>query len=246
MAPPAAGLTLCKETRTVDKHARQFDKELSHLKDMLVQMAGISEAMIDVAIRELVDRDEALAGPIPDYEQQLNRLQIDLDADVMALIATQQPVAMDLRFLFAASKINSELERIGDLVVNITENAHTLLCEPPLKKLIDIPRMADLARQMVRESIEALVGEDPLLAQSVISTDNQVDALKEQVIRELITYIAADAKTIERGLALILIARHLERIADHATNIAQDVIYMIQGRDVRHPRSQKARDQEQS
>ena len=223
----------------MDRHERPFDKELGDLKKMLLKMAGIAEAMIDQAIRELVDRNEAVSAAIPEFEEQLNRLQIDIDADAMMLIATQQPVAIDLRFIFAASKINSELERIGDLVVNITENAHTLLQEPPLKRLIDIPRMAELARKMVRESLNALVNEDVLLAQSVITADDQVDALKEQVIRELITYMAADAKTIERSLALILIARHLERIADHATNIAQDVIYMIQGRDVRHPRVQQ-------
>jgi phosphate transport system protein len=203
-------------------------------------MAGIAETMIDQAIRELVERNEAVSDAIPGFEEQLNRLQIDIDADAMMLLATQQPVAVDLRFIFAASKINSELERIGDLVVNITENAHTLLQEPPLKPLIDIPRMAELARKMVRESLNALVNEDVLLAQSVITTDDQVDALKEQIIRELVTFMAADARTIERALALILIARHLERIADHATNIAQDVIYLIQGRDVRHPRVQQA------
>jgi phosphate transport system protein len=224
---------------TVDRHERTFDKELGDLKKMLLKMAGIAEAMIDQAIRELVERNEALGEAIPGHEEQLNRLQIDIDADAMMLIATQQPVAVDLRFIFAASKINSELERIGDLVVNITENTHTLLQEPPLKRLIDIPRMAELARKMVRESLDALIREDVLLAQSVISTDDQVDALKEQVIRELITFMAADAKAIERALALILIARHLERIADHATNIAQDVIYLIQGRDVRHPRAKQ-------
>jgi phosphate transport system protein len=225
---------------TVDRHERTFDKELDGLKKMLLKMAGIAEAMIDQAIRELVDRNESVSAAVPEFEEQLNRLQIDIDADALMLIATQQPVAVDLRFIFAASKINSELERIGDLVVNITENAHTLLQEPPLKRLIDIPRMAELARKMVRESLNALVNEDVLLAQSVISADDQVDALKEQVIRELITFMAADAKTIERALSLILIARHLERIADHATNIAQDVIYLIQGRDVRHPRVQQA------
>jgi phosphate transport system protein len=166
---------------------------------------------------------------------EVNRLQIEIDDMVMTLVATHQPVAGDLRFLLAATKINSDLERIGDLVVNITENAPTIVKQPELKRLIDIPRMADIARQMVRDSLHAFVKGDVLTAQKVIATDDQVDALKEQIIRELLTYMLADPKAIERSLALILIARHLERIADHATNIAEDVIYVIQGRDVRHP-----------
>ncbi len=221
----------------MDKHERRFDKELGDLKKKLLHMAAIAESMIDRAIRELVDRDEGVAQPVFQYEEEINRLQILIDEEAMMLLATQQPVANDLRFIFAASKINSDLERIGDLVINITENVHVLLEQPPLKPLIDIPRMAELARKMVRESLDALVKEDVLLAQAVISGDDQLDGLKEQIIRELITYMIADPRAIERALALILIARHLERIGDHATNIAQDVIYMIQGRDVRHPRT---------
>jgi phosphate transport system protein len=220
---------------------RQFDKELADLKKALIHMAALAETMIDKAIKELVDRDETVASQIPRYEEELNRLQIEIDEAALTLLATQQPVAVDLRFILAATRINSELERIGDLVMNITENAHILLRQPALKPLIDIPRMADLARKMVRESLEAFVGEDPLLAQSVIMTDDQVDGLKDQILRELLTYMIGDPRAIERALSLIFIARHLERIADHATNIAEDVIYMIQGRDVRHPRTPKQR-----
>jgi phosphate transport system protein len=155
------------------------------------------------------------------------------------MLATQQPVAQDLRFLVAAMKINSDLERIGDLATNITQNAKVLLAQPPLKPLIDIPRMGELSGTMVRESMDALMKRDVIKAQTVIMNDDQVDALKNQVIRELLTYMIGDAQTIERGLALILVSRHLERIADHAVNIAQDVIYMVQGRDVRHPRSRE-------
>ena len=227
---------LRKET-TVEQHQRRFDKELGVLKNKLLHMAAIAETMIDRTIRELVDRDESVTEAVYKYEEELNRLQIEIDEEAMALLATQQPVAVDLRFIFAASKINSELERIGDLAINITECVHTLLQHPPLKPLIDIPRMADLARKMVRESLDALVKDDVLTAQSVISADDQVDGLKDQVIRELITYMISDPKSIERALALILIARHLERIADHATNIAEDVIYMTQGKDVRHPKT---------
>jgi phosphate transport system protein len=204
-------------------------------------MAATAEAMIDKTIRELVDRDEQAAEPIGMYEDELNRLQIEIDELGMLLLATQQPVAADLRFIIAATKINSELERIGDLVVNITENVHVLLQQPELKPLIDIPRMADLARKMVRDSLDAFVRGDVLLAQAVIMMDDQVDALKEQVLRELLTYMMADPRSIERAMALILISRHLERIGDHATNIAEDVIYMVQGRDVRHPRTPRDR-----
>ena len=220
---------------------RQFDRELDELKKKLIHMAALAETMIDKAISELVSRDESVADKVPVYEEELNRLQIEIDEAALTLLATRQPVATDLRFIVAATKINSELERIGDLVMNITENAHVLLQQPPLKPPIDIPRMADLARKMVRESLNSFVGEDPLLAQTVIMTDDQVDGLKEQVLRELLTYMMADPRSIERAIALIFISRHLERIADHATNIAEDVIYLTQGRDVRHPRTPKER-----
>jgi phosphate transport system protein len=225
----------------VGTQPRKFDKELDELKKKLIHMAALAETMIDRTISELVRRDERLAQKVPEYEEELNRLQMEIDEEAMRLLATRQPVASDLRFILAATKINGDLERIGDLAINITENVHVLAQQAPLKPLIDIPRMADLARRMVRESLEAFVGDDVLLAQSVIMTDDQVDALKNQILRELLTYMMADPRAIERGLALILISRHLERIADHATNIAEDVIYMIQGRDVRHPRTPKER-----
>ena len=225
----------------MDTQPRRFDKELDELKKKLIHMAALAETMIDKTVSELVRREEQLARKVPEYEEELNRLQMEIDEEAMRLLATRQPVASDLRFIVAATKINGDLERIGDLAINITENVHVLAQQAPLKPLIDIPRMADLARRMVRESLEAFVGDDVLLAQSVIMTDDQVDALKNQILRELLTYMMADPRAIERGLALILVSRHLERIADHATNIAEDVIYMIQGRDVRHPRTPKER-----
>jgi phosphate transport system protein len=221
----------------MDKHERQFDKELADLKRRLLAMAAVAEAMIDLEITALVQRNEGPSDAVPGHEEELNRLQIEIDEEVLRLLATRQPVAADLRFILVASRINTELERIGDLVINVSENVHILAAQEPLKPLIDIPRMADLARQMVRQSLDAFVRGDPLLAQTVILTDDQVDALKEQVLRELLTYMMADPRAIERALALILIARHLERIADHATNIAEDVIYLIEARDVRHPKT---------
>ncbi|HUU11031.1 MAG TPA: phosphate signaling complex protein PhoU [Phycisphaerae bacterium] len=223
----------------MDQHQRTWDAALADLKRQLVHMAAVAETMIDASIAELVNRDEHLAEKIPELENDLNRMQIEVDDAALTLLATQQPVAKDLRFIMAATRINGELERIGDLVVNITENTEVLLAQPPLKPLIDIPHMADITRQMVRQSLEAFLREDPLLAQSVILTDDQVDGFKDQILRELLTYMMADPRTIERGLALILVARHLERMADHATNIAQNVIYLCQGRDVRHPKIQK-------
>lgn len=223
----------------MDSHERQFDRELQDLKKKLLRMAALAEEMIDRAITELIERTETPTEAVTQAEEEVNRLQIEIDEEALRLLATRQPVASDLRFIVAATKINSDLERIGDLVVNITENVHVLAGQPPLKPLIDLPRMADLARQMVRESLDAFVKGDVLLAQAVIMTDDQIDALKDQVLRELLTYMLSDPQTIERALALILVARHLERIGDHATNIAEDVIYLIQGRDVRHPKTSR-------
>ena len=164
-------------------------------------------------------------------------IEIEIDEKAVTLLATHQPVAGDLRLILMASRISGELERIGDLVINITENVATLVSQPQLKPLIDIPRMAEVASKMVHESLDSFLRSDVLLAQAVIMTDDRVDDLKEQILRELLTYMAADPKSIERAMALILISRHLERIADHATNIAEDVIFLIQGRDVRHPKT---------
>lgn len=198
-------------------------------------MATTAESMIDEVIKELTSRDEALAKDIPRQEDELNRLQIDIDEQAVTILATHQPVANDLRFIIVATKINSELERIGDLVINITENAQVIVHQPSLKPLIDIPRMADIVRKMLRDTLKAFIEGDAELAKQVTLTDDVVDALKTQILRELLTYMISDPKSIERALALLLISRHLERIGDHATNIAEDVIYMIQARDVRHP-----------
>jgi phosphate transport system protein len=220
----------------MEKHQRTFDKGLDDLKTRLVHMAELAETMIDNTIAALVQRDEKISAKVPDHEEEINRLQIDIDEHALMLLATQQPVANDLRFLVMATRINGELERIGDLAINIRQNSEVLLEQPALKPLIDIPRMAEAASKMVRQSLQAFVEGNVARAQNVIMMDDQVDALKDQLLRELLTYMMSDPTTIERSLALILISRHLERIGDHATNIAQEVIYMVQGRDVRHPR----------
>ncbi|MBI5722917.1 MAG: phosphate signaling complex protein PhoU [Planctomycetes bacterium] len=222
----------------MDTHETQLDRNIREVKNKLIHMAAVAERMIEQAIKELVDRNEQYVADIQPEEEELNRLQLEIDEQVISVLATKQPVAVDLRFIMAATRINSDLERIGDLVINITREVRVLIQQPPLKPLIDIPRMAQLASKMACDSVEAFIKGDPKLAQAVIMMDDEVDALKNQVLRELLTYMMSDPKTIERALAIILIARHLERIGDHATNIAEDVIYMIQGRDVRHPRLQ--------
>ena len=214
---------------------RHFDKELAELKSLLQRMALLVEEMIDAAIDDLVNRTEAKAPAVASREQEMDRLQIEVDEKVVVLLAIRQPMATDLRLIVTASKIGSELERIADQLVNVAENTHFLLQHPPLKPLIDIPNMAQDAKQMVRDSIECFLKQDVLLAQAVITRDDRLDAYKDQILRELLTYMMADPTAIERALALILIARNLERMGDHATNIAEDVIYLVQGRDVRHP-----------
>ncbi len=224
----------------MEAQTRQFERRLADLKSRLLLMAATAEAMLDEAIAALVNRNEDLAVRVPEYENNLNRMQVEIDDVVAALIATHQPVAVDLRFVIAVTRINSELERIGDLVVNILESVPVLVNLPPLKPLIDIPRMAVLARRMVNRGLDAFVKGDASLAEAVIRSDDEIDALKDQVLRELLTYMMADAHAIERALHLILVSRHLERIGDHATNIAEDVIYLVQGRDARHPRTPRA------
>ena len=222
----------------MEKHHRTlFDRELADLKSKLLRMGALAETMIDKVSAELTQRDEQLAAQVPELEQELDRLQIDVDRDAMFVLATQQPVARDLRFLVGAIKINSDLERIGDLAVNISRSAGVLARQQPVRCTFDIARMADLTRQMVRGSLQAFVSGDVLLAQRVIDMDDQVDALKYQGMRELVGHMAAEPATVERGLELIFASRNLERIADNATNIAEDVIYVSQGRDVRHPKS---------
>src|SRR5262249_41769931 len=178
-------------------------------------------------------REESLVQQVLAHEQEMDLLCIEIDDRCFTLLALQQPMASDLRFLVAAIKINSDLERIGDQAVSIALRAQALITQPEVKPLIDIPRMAQLAQEMVRKSLDAFVRRAPEMARTVIESDDQVDSLRDQVFRELLTYMMADTATIPRALALILVSRNLERIADHATNIAEDVIYIVLGEDVR-------------
>jgi phosphate transport system protein len=212
---------------------RHFERELQALRERLLVMGGLAETMIHTGIRALVERDESLVQTVLDHEEEMDLLCIEIDDRCFTLLALQQPMASDLRFLVAAIKINSDLERIADQAVSIGLRARQLIHEPELKPLIDIPRMARLAQDMVRESLDAFLRRDPDLARTIIEADDEVDSVRDQVFRELLTYMMGDPATIPRALALILISRNLERIADHATNIAEDVIYIVRGVDVR-------------
>jgi phosphate transport system protein len=215
---------------------RMLDRELTELKKKLLHMGALAEQMMHSAIQALVDRDSSGIDAILDQEHQVNLLQIQIDDLAIKALATQQPMAADLRYIITTLRINSELERIGDQAINICDNIEMLLAEPELKPLIDLPLMCKEAEQMLRSSLDSLVNRDVSLAQSVILSDDKVDALKEQIFRELLTYMIKDPSSARRAIALILVSRNLERIADHAVNIAEEVIYYVQGRDVRHPR----------
>jgi phosphate transport system protein len=218
---------------------RHFDEDLQGLRDKLLEMGGICEEMIQQAVRVLTARDEAFVERVRANEDRVNRLHIEIDDLALRLIALHQPAAGDLRLLAAALKINSDLERIGDQAVNISETS-TFLCKQPVNKLGDIPRMVELAAEMVRESLDAFARRDVELAQAVIAKDDEEDRLKSQTFNELVQLMQADASTIQRGMDIILIARNLERIADHATNIAEDVVFMVLGKDIRHGAGQHA------
>jgi phosphate transport system protein len=214
--------------------SRHFHDELEALKQTLLAMGGLVEDQIRHAMQALVDRDDALASEVIERDRQVNAYDVEVDAQCVELLALHQPAAGDLRFITTAMKIVTDLERIGDQAVNIGQRALELNHEPQLKPYIDLPRMAERAQRMVKESLDAFVARDTELARRVCSEDAAVDALKEQIFRELLTFMMEDARTIPRAIRLILISRFLERVADHATNIAEMVIYMVESKMVRH------------
>jgi phosphate transport system protein len=212
----------------------RYHDEFEAFKARLLQMGGLAEERVRVAVAALVGRDAAAIGGVIEGDGPINALQIDVDDRGFHLLALYQPVANDLRAIMAALKINTDLERVGDLAVNIAEAARRYLTHPPVKPLVDIPRMAGIAQGMLRDALDAFVRQDPALAQAVLKRDDSLDDLKTQVFRELLTYMLQDPSTIEPALDLILVSRHLERIGDHATNVAEEVIFMVSARDVRH------------
>ena len=211
-----------------------FQQELNHLKSEILRMAGLVERAISNAIGSLTQRDTPLAEKTIQQDAQINELELDIDEGCLNLLALHQPMAGDLRFITSAMRINTELERIGDLAVNIAERVVSLNQEPQLKPYIDLPNMADISKKMLRDVIDAFVSGDAALARSVCERDDQVDGLNNQIFRELLTYMMEEPKTITRAVHLIIVSRYLERIADHATNIAEGVIFMAKAVVIKH------------
>ena len=212
----------------------QFQKELEELKENLLKMASLVEEALRNAIQSLVGRDSSLAQKTFDVEDRINKMENTIDEMCLKLLALRQPVATDLRFITSAMKINTDLERMGDQAVNIGERAISLNQEPQLKPYIDIPRMTKITQSMVKDVLDAFVNKDPKLARSVCERDDLVDGLNDQVFRELLTYMISDPRTITRAVHLMIVCRCLERIADHATNIAEDVIFMVDALVIKH------------
>ncbi len=213
---------------------RHFDEELTTLKSKLLRMAGLAEDQIDKALAALVTRDSTLARQVIERDHQVNAMDVEIDEDCIRLLALHQPAARDLRLVTTAMKIATELERISDLAENICERSIELNEEPQLKPYIDIPRMGNLARIMVKESIDAFVRDDATLARRVLASDDSVDDLMEKVFRELLAFMIEDPQTVSRAIRLSFIAKYLERMADHATNIAELVVYLVEGKIIRH------------
>ena len=218
----------------MERVTRHFQEELELLQQRLLSMGGLAEERMCDSVKAVAQREPALVERILTGDEPINALHIEIDDRCFKLLALHQPMAADLRAIVAAVKINSDLERVGDLAVNIAEAGKRYLQHPPVKPLIDIPRMGQIAQRMLRDALDAFVRRDVQLAQSVLTADDELDALKTQIFRELLTFMLSEPSTIEPALDLILISRHLERIGDHATNIAEDVIFMVSAKDVRH------------
>lgn len=211
-----------------------FDEELMRLKEKVLKIGAMVEEAINDSVRSLVERDGELARKVIEKDHQVNALDVEIDEESIKLIALMQPKAVDLRFITTAMKITTDLERMGDLAVNIAERALELNEEPLLKPYIDIPRMAAIARGMTRDALDAFVSKDTRLAMDVIMRDDEVDDLKHEVLQELALFMAQDPATVSRAMKISFVAQYLERFADHATNIAEMVIYLVQGKIIRH------------
>ena len=213
---------------------RHADQEFDALKQDLVRMATLAETAIGKAIQALLLRDVEMAEDVVRSDEAVNRLELAIDERCLRMLALYQPEASDLRFIAMALKINNDLERIGDQAVNIAQRSLELFKEATLKPFIEIPFLAQLVQAMLKHSVDAFVHRDAVLARSVCQQDDQVDALDDQIFRELLTYMMQDPRAITRAVNLILVSRHLERVADHATNIAEDVIYLVEGKTIKH------------
>jgi phosphate transport system protein len=213
---------------------RHFDQDLDALKQQLLRMGGRTEAIIQKSVESLKRRDSGLAGEVFEDDRAIDRMEIEIDERCVSLLALRQPMASDLRFITASLKIANDLERVGDHGVNIAGNAIKLNQEPPLKPLVDIPRMADMAAGMLREALDAFVRRDAATARRLVRRDDDVDNLNRQLFRELVSFMIEDPHTITRAMELILVARNLERVADLATNIAEEVVFIAEARIIKH------------
>lgn len=218
---------------------RHFEEELEELKNKLLEMSGLVESGVYRSILVLTEGDSEQAHEVLRNERRINQMEIEIDDASTSLLARQQPMAVDLRFLTAAIKINNDLERMGDLAVNIVERALSLMQQPTVKPLIDIPHMAKLVESMVRKSLDSFVRKDAELARSVLTSDDAVDDLRDTIYQELISTMQNDPSSTPQCVNLMFVARNLERIADHATNIAEDVLFLVEGVDVRHHAAEK-------
>ncbi|HVN25291.1 MAG TPA: phosphate signaling complex protein PhoU [Syntrophorhabdales bacterium] len=214
--------------------SRIFDEELRELKESMLFEGELVQKAVKNAVTALQTRDSDLARKVIQDDDVINTKEVEIDEFCLKLLALRQPAAKDLRFIATAIKINYDLERMGDMAVNICERVLELNQEPQLKPYIDLPQMAEIAQQMVKESLDAFVKEDPQLAWKVTKEDEDVDHLNEQIFRELLTYMSEDLRTISRATRLLFISKYLERLADHAVNIAELVIFLVQGKIIRH------------
>lgn len=215
----------------IDRH---FEGELQELRHQLLEMGGLVEQQIADAMRALVERDDAFARQVIERDRTVNRMEVQIDEICLRLLALHQPAARDLRLITTALKITTDLERVGDMAENICERVIELSREPQLKPLIDLPRMGSIAQRMLRQSLDAFVREDTELALQVCEQDDEVDRLAAQLLRELLTFMMEDPHTISRALRLTFVSKYLERIADHATNISEMVVFMVKGKSIRH------------
>ncbi|HVR99182.1 MAG TPA: phosphate signaling complex protein PhoU [Thermoanaerobaculia bacterium] len=213
---------------------RRLDQDLDRVRQSLLKMGGLVEGMIAQATQALLERDTPLCQRVIAGDREVDQLEVEIDEICHRILGRKQPTAIDLRFLVAVMKINNDLERMGDSAVNIAQSVEQLNEQPPLKPYIDLPHLSELVQAMVRKSLDAFVRRDAALATEVCRSDDAVDGLYKQLFRELLTYMIEDPKTVSRALHLLLISRNMERIADHATNLAEDVIYYVEGRDIRH------------
>ena len=213
---------------------RHFDKDIAELTELLLRFGAMVEDSISHSIRALLERDTELAEQVIRRDDDIDKMELEIDAATLQLIAKMQPAAVDLRFVATIMKVTPDLERIGDLAVDVCERVIELNREPQLKPLIEIPRMARISQEMVRQALDAFVRRDAQLARQVIARDDEVDALTEKSFRELLTYMLEDSKNISRAIRLTFTGKYFERIADGATNIAEMVVYLVEGKVIKH------------